>query len=710
MAVSYGPPSAPTDPVPSWGPVGRRAAPAAASPAAQLAVFATCTLAIGLTGAAVGAIPYAVLAVGALAGGVALGLTTGAARLVETVPGLVGALLAMALVGVFLGFAEAFGPGGIPPVVVVLVGLVVLGLDWRKVGRLRLVPFASGFFVVASVSLERGWAYPAAVAWLAVAILALWLLQNDERRAIARPAPLLAAGPVGGEVRSADLVRTLGLALVVGLAVAFLLGRPSCDDSPSPPDQTSDQFQPGDPLDPSANPSGGDPSGGEPSEGSRRRANPGEVPPEYRDGGRSGESGDPSGSGGETRTKVDEYGDRYVEDPETGERYSVEEGEGGRSVIRDGDGNVVGEVDDDGVVARDGEGGEQRYRTDEDGRLYVESPDGERYYLDDSGDGSPVLRDGDGKVVAEPGPGGADDHLVIRDPDGDVLVPDPDGNGEIPVPNGGVRDGLPGWAGGTTYRRDGGKLVATDPDGSTRTYDTDWVGRDRVRVERPGSRTRVFVYDETGPYFTVIEYDEDGRFVRRYRYDPDGVIVDTDPSGATYPGGSGQGPATVPPGQPTDERSDDQTTTTTTPEAAEPDGDEDRSYTWWIVGAVATMVSGVAVVLFLRRRRAPEPVERSLAEALVLRIEAHGCAHGRPRRRAETIVAYTSALSATALPDPRLADIGRLLSQALFGATPPPADRLEHGDATFTEIVETYPDPTRADRRRDRDHVGAAPG
>jgi len=199
----------------------------------------------------------------------------------------------MALVALALGLAAAAGVTGIPPVVVVLVGLVVVGLDWRKVGRLRVVPFASGVFVVGAVSLERGWAYPAAVAWLVTAIGALWLLQNDDRRALARPAPL-AAGPDGTEVRSADLVRTLGLALVVGLAVAFLLGRPSCDNSPNPP-TPPEQFQPGDPLNPSGGNPSGDPTGGEPTGDSTRRANPGEVPPEYRDGGRPGKTGTGNG-------------------------------------------------------------------------------------------------------------------------------------------------------------------------------------------------------------------------------------------------------------------------------------------------------------------------------------------------------------------------------------------------------------------------------
>jgi hypothetical protein len=112
--------------------------------------------------------------------------------------------------------------------------------------------------------------------------------------------------------------------------------------------------------------------------------------------------------------------------------------------------------------------------------------------------------------------------------------------------------------------------------------------------------------------------------------------------------------------------------------------------------------------VILRRRRSPALVERSLAEALVVRIEDHGTAHGRPRRPAETIVAYTRSLSESALPDPRLVNIGRLLSQALFGSRPPSSEHLAQADAVVTEIIEAYPEPSRAGRRHQRDHAGAA--
>lgn len=697
MALTHGPPPSPTDPAPSWAPEAAPPVPAAATPPAQAAVFAAMALAITIVCIAVEEPPYSVLGIAALAIGVALGLGTPAARLVKDVPGLLAALLAMVAVGVVMVVVSLAGaPALIPPATLLVAALVALGLDWRRVGRLRATTFASGPIVVIAVSVEQGWALPAAVGWLVVAIVALWLLQDDERRSTLRPAPL-DPGPGDDRAPSLDLVRTLGLALLIGLAGAFLLGRPSCttpDASPSQvPDLPYDRLPQGDP-------------GGDPSDGSQRPAQPGEVPPEYR-GDTDGQTpdGEPGPSGaGESEIQVDEQGNRYVEDPETGERYSVDE-EGGREVIRDEDGDVVGEIDDRGVVARDGAGTEQRYRTDGDGRLYVEGLDGERYYLEEGGDGTAVLRDEDGDVAASQDPGDPDDHLVIRDPDGDVLVPDPNGDGEIPIPNRGVREGLPGWGGRTDYDvDDDGAVVATDRDGETRTYDQDWVGRERVRVERPGEPTRVFVYDETGPYLTVIEYDGEGRFVKRYRYDPEGVIVDTEPRGEDRTYDVGEGPTSSPSDTEVDGSGDaDQDDPST-------DDGEDRSYTPWILGGLGVLLlGGLGAWLLSRRKPAVGAVERSLAEALVVRIEEHGAAHGRPRRRAETIVAYTAALAAGPLPDPRLAGIGSLLSQALFGGAPPRVDDLTRAGDVLTEIEETHPVPTRADRRQaEKDAKSAA--
>lgn len=688
MALTAPPSLAPgTDAPPFLGPTGP-VAPVRASVAGQLATYLIVVLAVALVGGALGLVAEAILPAVALTVGIAVGLNTVVGRWFEKFPGLVGALIAVPVLGVLVAVA----PGFVPVQAIAVVPFLVLGLDWRLVSRLRILPFVAGLVILGPVGTEQGWAYPAALAWLMGALATLWILQNDERTALARPTPL--GGPGTGPVpRPFDLARTLAVAVLVGLAVAFLLGRPSCSSDTPPVDP---QTQP---------PSGGEgmPSGGGSSGtgGSARGARPGEVPPERSlDEGTGSEPGGADGAGsGEREVKVDEQGNRYLEDPETGERYPVTE-EDGRLVARDADGEVVAELEEDGgVVANDGEGSQQRYQVDEDGRLYVESTDGDRFYLDDTGDGV-VLRDEDGRVVAEGGD--ADDHLVVRDPEGDVLVPDPDGDGDIPMPNGGVRDALPGSGGSTTYRTDGDGTVATDRNGEVRTYDRDFVGRERVTVERPGEPDRSYVYDETGPYLSVLEYDEDGRLIKRYRYDPDGVIVDDAPVdgvGGTGPGGSG---GSDQPNQIADQ----------SPTDADDPAEEHGPFPWWIVAVtVAAIVAAVMGVLLWRRRRPPaDPRLLRWAVALTEALTAHGKAHGRPRGRAETIGAYTTALASGVLPDPRLADVGQILSAAFFAPIAPSGAEQARAEATVAEVIEAHPVPDRAERRaaRNRDAVPTA--
>ncbi len=678
VALTAPPSSAPgTEAPPFLGPAGP-VAQARASVAGQSATYLIVVLAIALVGGATGLVAEAILPAVALTVGIGMGLGTVVGRWFEKFPGLVGALITVPVVTVLVALA----PGLVPVPTIVVVPFLVLGLDWRLVSRLRILPFVAGLAILGPVGTEQGWAYPAALAWLAGALATLWILQNDERTALARPTPL--GGPATDpDPRPLDLARTLAVAVLVGLAVAFLLGRPSCSQDTPPVDP---QAQP---------PSGGEGMpGGEPggTGGSQRDARPGEVPPE-RDLGGDAEPGD--GRGGERKVEVDEEGNRYLEDPETGERYPVTE-EDGRVVARDADGEVVAELDEDGsVVASDGEGSQQRYQVDEDGRLYVESDDGDRFYLDDTGDGV-VLRDEDGRVVAEGGD--ADDHLVVRDPEGDVLVPDPDGDGDIPMPNGGVRDALPGSGGSTTYRTDGDTTVAVDRDGEVRTYDRDFVGRDRVTVERPGRPDRSYVYDETGPYPTVLEYDEDGRLVKRYRYDPDGIIVDQAPAdGAAGGGSSGSGGAGQP-NQVADETTDQ---SPATPDADDPAKEDDGPFPWWVVAVVVAAIVAAVVGVILWRRRQPPTDPRLLpwAVALTEQLTAHGTAHGRSRGRSETIAAYSAALAGGVLPDPRLVDVGQVLSAAFFAPTAPSAADRARAEATMAEVIATHPIPGRSERR-----------
>lgn len=679
------PPPGPADPwVPAWIPAfGPPTMPA--RPPAQGAVFGVFALTILIVAGAAEAPPGALVPILGLVAGIATGLATGAHRLVDHVAGVAMAVVAMIVTSIAVG-AFLYSTGLlIPPITIVVVGLFVLGLDWQKVGRLRLLPFACGVFVIPIAGMERGWAYAAALAWLAASVGALWLLQGDERAALPQPVPVAPpSGATPGGGRPGDLAGTLGLALAIGVTAALLLGRPSCTSEGGSGATGSAR------VDEGLNP--GQRAGRSGPRGRAGPQDPREIPPERRSGGGSG-GGEVGSEGGEREIQVDRDGDRYVQDPRTGEVYDVTE-EGGRTVIRDRNGNVVAELDEDGVVAGDRGGNSQRYRVDEDGRYYVETPDGERLHLGVDDDGNTVLTDDQGNVVAEGGP--SDDHLVIRDPDGDVLAPDPDGDGEIPGPNGGVRNALPGTE-GTEYADGGDTLTATDPDGEVRTYDRDATGRERVTVERPGQPTKVYVYDDTGDDLVVLEYDENGDLLRRYRYDPEGVLIDPAPIAGEDP------PEAAADGQATGGAAED---ATSPGDIENEDKDKDRDgeshLPWLIAGAAAALVLAGVGAWWWRRRTPAVPQQMAWAEALVTRIEDHGAAHGRPRAGDETIVAYTAALAGDVLPDPRLGLVGVALSAALFGPAPPPRGEEAQLTAVIDEVIEAHPIPNRADRRRAR--------
>lgn len=626
MAVS-------TPPAPGWSPpapgAGRPSSPA--SPLGQVATFAVVALALVLPLQSAGEAPMAVAACAALAAGIALGLGAQLAPRFANVPGFLAAVLALGATVVLTALAAAVGLPFPPWQLFPLVFLLVLGLDWTRVERLRLLVFLGGVLVVPMVGIDRGWALPAAIAWLVVAIGALWVLEHDRRNALAAPVPLGPAHGPGPASHPADLARTLGLALVVGLAAAFLLGNPSC--SFDPPDV--------DPPQTGARP--GDPSGGE----------PGEPGP----GGRSFQEYDLETPTQERGYELGPGGERSFVDPDTGERDTVERRPDGTAVVRDEAGREVAELDDEGVVAKDG-ADEQRYRVDDEGQFTVESPDGETYRLGEE-DGEPVLRDGQGEVVAR---SDGDGHLVVRDPEGDVLVDDPDGDGEIPVPDGAVRHGIgaEGDPVGRTYRTEGDRTTVTDPDGTIRVHDQDGEGNPRLRVEEPGREPRTYVYepDAGGRGTWVNEYDDDGTLVDRYRYDPDAELVD-----GQVDEGTGTGEATEDP---------------------EDEGGGDDHRVWWLLGAVAVALA-VATWWYLRRNQQDEDeAERTWAEQLQARLEELGRERGRRRGDAETVAEYAAALASGVLsirdatgavaatgPHEQLVAVGRVLSDALFGPTQP---------------------------------------
>lgn len=95
------------------------------------------------------------------------------------------------------------------------------------------------------------------------------------------------------------------------------------------------------------------------------------------------------------------------------------------------------------------------------------------------------------------------------------------------------------------------------------------------------------------------------------------------------------------------------------------------------IARVLAIVAGIAVLgallyvlgravndrLARAQARAARPWELKLAE----RIEVEGRRRGRRRHRSETVTGYADALADGVLPDPRLSDVGRAVSAALFG-------------------------------------------
>jgi hypothetical protein len=233
-ARAFAPPPNPAVPTP---------APAPASVITQIAAFATASLAIGAIAAAAGEPQIVGYGVGALFVGVCFGLGLGLGRFFRSVPGWIAALSTASLLAVVWAVIALSGPAPTTDAVtaaatvIPLTALVVLGLDWASAARLRSVVVLSGLVVVPVVASRSAWALLVAVAWLGAALAALWSASRDQARAMRRPRPL--HPPATDEAPAstvAELARTGALAGVVALALALLVGTPSCERSRQPSD------------------------------------------------------------------------------------------------------------------------------------------------------------------------------------------------------------------------------------------------------------------------------------------------------------------------------------------------------------------------------------------------------------------------------------------------------------------------------------------
>jgi hypothetical protein len=304
----------------------------------QLATYAEIVLAIALACALLDTPATSVVLALALGAGAVVSNVTPVGGLFTNVSGFAAALCAMFLTLVIGVFSDRLLSED-PWIVLWVVGLGVLGLDWRFAPRLRARVVGSGAVIVPLVGADERWAYPAAVAWFLGALGTLWLIERDVRRAATRPVPLVPTP--ARSTMPGDLVRTAAIGLLAGLAVALLLADVTCTWNRDSAVETG---------------------------------TPGSLP----DLG-GGNAGDPRGLAPEHLFRVDPDTGGLVPDGRAADRIPVP-GTGGRPVGRDQQGRAV---------VRQPDGSSLTYDRDASGRdvVIVDDADGRRTYVyEDEGD------------------------------------------------------------------------------------------------------------------------------------------------------------------------------------------------------------------------------------------------------------------------------------------------------------------------------------
>jgi hypothetical protein len=197
-----------------------------ASRLGQLAAYAQIVLATTLAAVWLDRPTLVAVTAVTLAGAIVVGETTGISRWFENASGMLVALGALAVLFIVHAVTDTRLLGEQPWYVFLVVVLVPIGLDWRFSTRLRARVVASGLVVVPLVGAASAWSLAGAVAWFLGALVTLALLQRDAERAVLRPARLGPPAPTSR--RYAEIARTVAIGLVVGGAMALLVGDPSC--------------------------------------------------------------------------------------------------------------------------------------------------------------------------------------------------------------------------------------------------------------------------------------------------------------------------------------------------------------------------------------------------------------------------------------------------------------------------------------------------
>jgi transglutaminase-like putative cysteine protease len=118
---------------------------------------------------------------------------------------------------------------------------------------------------------------------------------------------------------------------------------------------------------------------------------------------------------------------------------------------------------------------------------------------------------------------------------------------------------------------------------------------------------------------------------------------------------------------------------------------------WFLVAIACALVLtfvGRALVQAVRRRG-----RRPWAEVMAERLAREGRSRGRPRAPHETITEYGRALRASVLPDGRIDELARAISDAAFSAHPPDAATATAWRAELRAVARAHP-PRRWWRRR----------
>lgn len=267
-----------------------------------------------------------------------------------------------------------------------------------------------------------------------------------------------------------------------------------------------------------------------------------------------------------------------------------------------------------------------------------------------------------------PGSGSsATDHRYVPDPNGHFLIPS-DGSGgsgpRIPSP-----EDLPTASDPSTGQR-------SFPDGTSYRYRRGPDGSITVTVTEPGRIDRTYVYRKRSDGLTEIqELDRDGNVRATYWYDPKGKVA-----------------------------TDDRTTVDQTPppDDARPPDQQRRPFrpNWRLIGLIVLIVAAVAALVWAIARRTPKaPVGPApvppWALALARDMELQGRRRGRPRAGSESLVRYGAALANGPLPDPRLREVADVVSTALFARVDPGHEAQARAEATWAQIVEAHPAPSR---------------